>query len=127
MILADRFLPLAVATIAVSPWLLAGCAALGIDRAKEASVPLPSRPRLMAGSIAQLQYGRSAPFQVCAENTCPKPTRKNLATATHRLDSDTGAMPADPPTIVAAPSLDLSATLIRAEGDKAPVEPRPRP
>ena len=123
---ADRFLPLAVATIAVSTWLLAGCAALVIDRTEEASAPLRSRPRLVGGSIAQLQYGHGAPFQVCVGNTCPKPTRKSLATATHRLDSDTGAMPADPPTIVAAPSLDLSATLIRAEGDKAPGGPRPK-
>ena len=125
MNLVDRFLPLAVATIAVSPWLLAGCAALSIDRTKEASVPLPSRPRLIAGSIAQLQYGRRAPFQVCVGNTCPKPTRKSLASATPRSDTDSVEMSAVPPTIVAAPSLELPATLVRAEGDKAPVEPRP--
>jgi outer membrane protein OmpA-like peptidoglycan-associated protein len=35
-------------------------------------------------------------------------------------------MSAVAPTIVAAPSLELSATLIRAEGDQAPVEPRPK-
>jgi outer membrane protein OmpA-like peptidoglycan-associated protein len=121
---ADRFLPLAVATIAVSPWLLAGCAALVIDRAKEASAPLPSRPRLVGGSIAQLQYGHSAPFQVCVGNTCPKPTRKSLASATPRSDTAAVGMSAVPPTMVAAPSLELPATLI--EGNKAPVEPRPK-
>jgi outer membrane protein OmpA-like peptidoglycan-associated protein len=121
---ADRFLPLAVATIAVSPWLLAGCAALVIVRAKEASAPLPSRPRLVGGSIAQLQYGHSAPFQVCVGNTCPKPTRKSLASATPRSDTAAVGMSAVPPTMVAAPSLELPATLI--EGNKAPVEPRPK-
>lgn len=123
---AAHFLPLAVATIAVSPWLLAGCAALGIDRGKEASAPLPSRPGLISGSIAQLQYGHSAPFQICVGNTCPKPTRKSLASATPRSDTATVGMSAVAPTIVAAPSLELSATLIRAEGDQAPVEPRPK-
>lgn len=122
---AARFLPLAVATIAVSPWLLAGCAALGIDRGKEASAPLPSRPRLISGSIAQVQYGHSAPFQICVD-TCPKPTRKSLASATPRSDAATVGMSAVAPTIVAAPSFELSATLIRAEGDQAPVEPRPK-
>ena len=123
---ADRFLPLAVATIAVCPWLLAGCAALVIDRAKEASAPLPSRPRLVGGSIAQLQYGHTAPFQVCVGNTCPKPTRKSLASATPRSDTDSVRMSAVPPTIVAAPSLELPATLIRTEGNQVPIEPRPK-
>jgi outer membrane protein OmpA-like peptidoglycan-associated protein len=123
---AGHVLTLAVATIAVSPLLLAGCAALSIDRAKEPSAPLPSRPRLIGGSIAQLQYGHGAPFQVCVGNTCPKPTRKSLASAAPRSDTDTVGMSAVAPTIVAAPSLELSATLSRAEGDKAPVEPRPK-
>ena len=123
---ADRFLPLAVATIAVSPWLLAGCAALVIDRAKEASAPLPTRPRLVGGSIAQLQYGHTAPFQLCVGNTCPKPTRKSLASATPRSDTDSVRMSAVPPTIVAAPSLELPATLIRTEGNQVPIEPRPK-
>jgi len=123
---ADRFLPLAVANIAVSTWLLAGCAALVIDRAEEASAPLRSRPRLVGGSIAQLQYGHGAPFQVCVGSTCPKPTRKSLASATTRSDTAAVGMPTVPPTIVAAPSLELSATLIRAEGDKAPVESSPK-
>lgn len=126
MIRPDRLQLLAVATIAVSPWLLAGCAALSIDRSKEASAPLPSRPRLISGSIAQLQYGHSAPFQICIGNTCPKPTRKSLASATPRADTDTVGITAFPPTIVATPSLELAATSIRAEGDQAPVEPAPK-
>ena len=126
MIRADRLLPLAVAMIAVPPLLIAGCAALGIDRAKEASAPLPTRPRLIGGSIAQLQYGHSAPFQVCVGNTCPKPTRKTIVSATQRSDTDTAGMPATPPTIAAAPAPDVPATLIWAEGNKVPVEPRPK-
>jgi len=122
---ADRWLSLAVATIAVPPLLLAGCTAFGIDRAKEASTPLPSRPRLIGGSIEQLRYGKSAPFQICAGNTCPKPTRKTLAGATPRADADTTAMPIAAP-MIAAPSLELPAALIQPEGNGVPVEPRPK-
>lgn len=126
MIREDRWLSLAVATIAVPALLLAGCVALGIDRAKEASTPLPSRPRLIGGSIEQLRYGNSAPFQVCVGNTCPKPTRKTLASATQRSDTDAARMPADPPTIAAAPSLELPAALIQPDANQVPVEPRPK-
>jgi outer membrane protein OmpA-like peptidoglycan-associated protein len=120
---ADRWPSLAVATFAVSPLLLAGCAALGIDRVKEASIPLPSRPRLVSGSIEQLRYGKTAPFQVCAGNTCPKPTHKTLVGATTGSDADTTGMLIASPRI-AAPSLELPAALIQSDGNKVPVEPR---
>src|SRR5262249_25845867 len=101
MIRAERCLSLAVAPIAAPLLLLAGCAALGVDSAKVASIPLPSRPRLVGGSIEQLRYGKDAPFQVCAGNTCPKPTRKTLAGATPRSDADTTGMLTAPPRIAA--------------------------
>jgi outer membrane protein OmpA-like peptidoglycan-associated protein len=125
MIRAERWLPFAVATVAVPLLLLAGCAALGVDSAKVASTPLPSRPRLSGGSIEQLRYGKSAPFQVCAGNTCPKPTRKTLAGATPSSDADTTAMNTAP-TMIAAPSLELPAALVQPDDNEVPVEPRPK-
>ena len=122
---ADRLLRLAVATIAVSPLLLAGCAALSVDRPKEPIAQLPNRPGLVRLAIAQLQYGNSAPFQVCVGDACPKPTNKTLASATQRSNTDAVVMPADLPTI-AAPSLKPPATLVQAEVSKPPVEPRPK-
>jgi outer membrane protein OmpA-like peptidoglycan-associated protein len=119
----DRWPSLAVATIAVPLLLLPGCAALGIDRAKEAFTPLPSRPRLVSGSIEQLRYGKTAPFQVCAGNTCPKPTHKTLARATTGSDADTTAM-TTAPRMIASPALELPAALIQSDGNKMPVEPR---
>lgn len=122
---ADCFLRLAVATIAVSPLLLAGCAALSADRPKEPIAQLPNRARLVPLAIAQLQYGNSAPFQVCAGDACPRPTNKTLAGATESSNKDAVGIPADLPTI-AAPSLKPTATLIQAEVSKPPVEPRPK-
>ena len=122
---ADRFLRLAVATIAVSPLLLAGCAALSVDRPKEPIAQLPNRPGLVRPAIAQLQYGNSVPFQLCVGDACPKPTHKTLASATQRSTTDAVAVPADLPPI-AAPSLMPAATLVQAEASKPPVEPRPK-
>jgi outer membrane protein OmpA-like peptidoglycan-associated protein len=120
---ADRFLRLAVATIAVSPLLLAGCASLSVDRPKEPGAELPNRPGLVRLAIAQLRYGNSAPFQVCVGDACPKPTHKTLASATQRSTADAVVMSADLPPIAAA-SLKPTATLIQAEGSKPPVKPR---
>ena len=61
---ADRLLRFVVATTAASPWLLAGCAAFGIDRPKEPIARLPNRPTLVRLAIAQLQYGNAARFQI---------------------------------------------------------------
>jgi len=122
---AHHLLRLAVATIAVSPLLLAGCAALNIDRPKEPLAQLPNRPGLVRLAIAQLQYGNSAPFQVCVGDACPKPTSKTLASTTPRANTDAVVMPAEPPTI-AAPALKPLGTLVQAELSKPPVEPRPK-
>ncbi len=122
---ADRFLRLAVASIAVSPLLLAGCAALSVARPKEPIAPLPDRPGLVRPAIAQLRYGNGAPFQVCVGDACPKPTPKTLASATQRSNTDVDVLPADLPTI-AAPSLKLPATLIQAEVSTPPVKPSPK-
>ena len=73
---AGHVLRLAVATIAVSPLLLAGCAALSVDPPKEPIAQLLNRPRLTRLAIAQVQYGNSAPFEVCVGDACPKPTTK---------------------------------------------------
>ena len=112
---AGHFLRLAVATIAVSPLLLAGCAALSVDRPKEPIAQLLNRPKLARLAIAQVQYGNSAPFQVCVGDACPKPTNKTLASATQRSTTDAVVVPADLPAI-AAPSLMPAATLVEAEG-----------
>ena len=122
---ADHFLRLAVATIAVSPLLLAGCAALSVDRPKEPIAQLLNRPRLARLAIAQIQYGNSAPFQVCVGDACPKATHKTLASAKQRSNTDAVVVPADVPTI-AAPSLKLPATLTRADVSKPPVKPSRR-
>ena len=122
---ADRFLRLTVATIAVCPLLLAGCAALSVDRPKEPGAQLPNRPGPVRLAIAQLQYGNSAPFQVCVGDACPKATHKTLASAKQRSNTDAVVVPADVPTI-AAPSLKLPATLTRADVSKPPVKPRPK-
>ena len=125
MIRAAHSLQLAVATIAVSPLLLAGCGALSVDRSKEPIAQLPNRPGLARLAIAQLQYGNGAPFQVCVGDACPKPTKKILAIASHRSNADAVVMPADLSTI-AAPPLQPPAMLIQAEVGKPPVEPRPK-
>ena len=104
MIRAGHFLRLAVATIAVSPLLLAGCAALGVDRQARTHRTTAQPSRLVRLAIAQLQYGNSAPFQVCVGDACPKPTSKTLASATQRSTTDAAVVPADLPPIV-APSL----------------------
>jgi outer membrane protein OmpA-like peptidoglycan-associated protein len=121
---AHHLLRLTVATIAVSPLLLAGCAALNVDHPKEPLAQLPNRPGLVRLAIAQLQYGNSAPFQVCVGDACPKPTSKTLASTTPRSNTDV-VMPAELPTI-AAPALKPLATLVQAELSKPPVEPRPK-
>ena len=122
---AGHVLRLVVATIAVSPLLLAGCAALNVDRPKEPLAQLPNRPGLVRLAIAQLQYGNSAPFQVCVGDACPKPTSKTLASTTPRSNTDAVVMRAELPTI-AAPALKPLATLVQAELSKPPVEPRPK-
>ena len=122
---AHHLLRLTVATIAVSPLLLAGCAALNVDRPKEPLAQLPNRPGLVRLAIAQLQYGNSAPFQVCVGDACPKPTSKTLASTTPRSNTDAVVMRAELPTI-AAPALKPLATLVQAELSKPPVEPRPK-
>ena len=106
---AGHVLRLVVATIAVSPLLLAGCAALSVDRPKEPIAQLLNRPELARLAIAQIQYGNSAPFQVCVGDACPKPTNKTLASATQRSTTDAVVVPTDLPTI-AAPSLERPAT-----------------
>lgn len=118
---ADRFLRLTVATIAVSPLLLAGCAALSVDRPKEPIAQLPNHPRVVRLAIAQLQYGNSAPFQVCVGDACPKPTNKSLASATQRSNTEAVVMPADLPTI-APPLPKPAATLVQGEWSKPSVE-----
>ncbi len=122
---AGHVLRLAVATIAVSPLLLAGCAALSVDRPKEPIAQLLNRPRLARLAIAQIQYGNSAPFLVCVGDACPKPTNKTLASATQRSTTDAVVVPANLPPI-AAPSLMPAATLVQAEASKPTVEPRPK-
>jgi outer membrane protein OmpA-like peptidoglycan-associated protein len=119
---ADRLLRLAVATIAVSPLLLAGCAALGVDRPKEPIVQQPNRPSLDRLGIAQLQYGSGARFQVCAGDACPTRTNKTIASATQRSNTDAAAAAADPP-MIAAPSLTSAATLVQAEVREPAIEP----
>ena len=121
---AGHVLRLVVATIAVSPLLLAGCAALSVDRPKEPIAQLLNRPRLARLAIAQIQYGNSAPFQVCVGDACPKPTNKTLASATQRSTTDAVVVPAEPP--IAAPSLMPAATFVQAEASKPTLEPRPK-
>ena len=121
---ADRLLRLTVATVAVSPLVLAGCAALSADRPNEPIAQLPSRPRLVRLAIAQLQYGNSVPFRLCVGDACPTPTNKTLASATQRSNTDAVAIAADVPTI-AAPAPQPTATLIQAEASKPPVEASP--
>jgi outer membrane protein OmpA-like peptidoglycan-associated protein len=118
-----HFLQLTVATTAVSPLLLAGCAALSAHHPKQPIAHLSNRPGLVRLAIAQLQYGNGAPFQICAGDACPKPTNKTLASATQISSTDAVVMPADLPPI-AAPSLKPAATLIQAEMSKPPVESR---
>jgi len=125
MIRAGHFLRLAVATIAVSPLLLAGCAALGVDRQEEPIAQLLTRPRIARLAIAQIQYGDSAPFRVCVGDACPKPTHKTLASATQRSNTDAVVIPADLPTI-AAPPLQLPATLIQGEASQPPEKASPK-
>ena len=125
MIRAGHFLRLAIATIAVSPLVLAGCAALSADRPKESIAQPPNRPGLVRLAIAQLQYGNGAPFQVCVGDACPKPTSKSFANAIQRSNTDAVVIPAEVPTI-AAPALPPPATLIQAEASKPPVEVRPK-
>jgi outer membrane protein OmpA-like peptidoglycan-associated protein len=122
---AGHVLRIAVATIGVSPLLLAGCAALSVDRPKEPIAQLLNRPRLARLAIAQIQYGNSAPFQVCAGDACPKPTNKTRASATQRSTTDAVVVPANLAPI-AAPSLMPPATLFQAEASKPTVEPRPK-
>ena len=121
---AGHVLRLAVATIAGSPLLLAGCAALSVDRPKEPIAQLLTRPRLARLAIAQIQYGKSAPFQLCVGDTCPKPTNKTLASATQRSTTDAVVVPPEPP--IAAPSLMPATPLVQAEASKPTVEPRPK-
>ena len=105
---ADRFLRLTVATIAVSPLLLAGCAALSVDRPKEPVAQLPNRPGLVRLAIAQLQYGNSAPFQVCVGDACPKPTQQNPRERHTKIEhgrrSNAGRSTHDRRTLTQAPS-----------------------
>src|SRR5437762_3158552 len=96
---ADRFLWRALATVAVSPLLLAGCAALRIDHSKEVVAKLPSRYALVRRAIEQLKYGNSAPFQLCAGDACPKPTNKSLARATQTSNTDVVVMATALPAI----------------------------
>jgi outer membrane protein OmpA-like peptidoglycan-associated protein len=125
MIRAGHWLQLAAATIAVSPLLLAGCAALSADRPKASIAQLPNRPVLVRLAIAQLQYGNGAPFQVCVGDACPTPTSKTLASTTQRPNADAVLIPADFPTIAASP-LRPPATLIQADVSKPPVEADPK-
>lgn len=124
MSLAGHSLRLAVATIAVSPLLLAGCAALSVDRSNEPIAPPPNRPRLARLAIAQLRYGNSAPFQLCVGDACPTPTNKTFASATQGSNTDTVAIAADVLTI-AAPAPDPAATLLQAEASIPAVEASP--
>jgi len=122
---AGNFLRLAGAATAVAPWLLAGCAALSVDRPKEPIAQQSSRPWLARLAIAQLQFGNSAPFEVCVGTACPKPTSKTLASTAHGSNSDAAVMPAALPGI-AAPALRLPAPVVPAEVSKPPVEPPPK-
>src|SRR5206468_4925078 len=98
---ADRFLWPALVTVAVSPLLLAGCAALSVDHPKEVVANLPSRHALVRRAIEQLKYGNSAPFELCAGDACPKPTDKSFPRATQTSNADVVVMPAALPTIAA--------------------------
>ena len=122
---AHRFLRQTVATVAVSPLLLAGCAALSVDRPKEPLAQPRNRPGLVRLAIGQIQYGNSAPFEVCAGDACPKPTNKTRTSATQRSKTDAVVMSTERPTI-AAPALEPPATLVQAEVSKPPVEPSPK-
>ena len=119
---ADRLLRLAVATIAVSPWLLAGCAALSVDRPEEPIVQLANRPSLLRLAIAQLQYGNGARFQICGGGACPKRTGKTLTSAAQRSNADAVVVPINPPTHATLP-LVSTATLVQAELSKPAIEP----
>jgi len=116
----DRFLRFAMATIAVSPALLAGCAALTIHRAKEPIARVADRPRLIRLAVAQLQYGNNAPFQVCIGDACPQPTTKTRASAPQHSNADVVVVPVDLPTDATA-SPKPAAMLVRAETSQPPL------
>src|SRR5262245_18597894 len=118
---ADGFVRMTAAALAVSPLLLAGCVVLGVDRPEVTITQLPSRPRLMPGSIAQLPTGTGAAFRTCVEDACPKPTIKTLARVARISDADTATDPIAPPSDVA--SLPASTdTWIPADAGDAPLE-----
>jgi outer membrane protein OmpA-like peptidoglycan-associated protein len=119
---AGRSLRFAVATTAAAPWLLAGCAALGIDLPKAPIAQLPNRPSLVRLAIAQLQYGNGARFQICGGGACPKPTNKTLASATQRSSTDAVVVPSDPPMLV-TPPLTSTATFVQAEVNEPAIQP----
>lgn len=119
---AATVLRLPAATLAVSPLLLAGCVVLNVDRPKQSTAPLPSRPGLVVGSVAQLRYGNGAPYEVCVANACPKPTHKTLASATRTSQTDAIAPVAEAPTIAAIPFAP-PAPVVQARAIAAAVEP----
>src|SRR5947207_6505391 len=118
---ADRFLWLALATVAVSPLLLAGCAALRIDHSKEVVAKLPSRHALARRAIEQLKYGNAAPFEVCADDACPKPTDKTLTRATQTSNADVVVLATALPAIT--PSSKPPVAVIPPEENKPAAEP----
>jgi outer membrane protein OmpA-like peptidoglycan-associated protein len=118
---ADRFLWRALATVAVSPLLFAGCAVLRIDHSKEVVAKLPSRHALARRAIEQLKYGNAAPFEVCADDACPKSTDKTLTRATQTSNADVVVMAIALPAIT--PSSKPPVAVIPPEDNKPAAEP----
>ena len=105
---AGHFLRLAVATIAVSPLLLAGCAALSVDRPKEPIAQLLNRPRLARLAIAQIQYGNSAPFRGLCRGRLSQADQQNPRERHTKIEHgrrcSTGRSTHDRRTLAPAPS-----------------------
>ena len=110
---ADRLLRLAAATLAASPLLLAGCAALTVDRPTEPIAQRPNQPQPLRLAIAQLQYGNGARFQVCAGDTCPKPTSKTFPTAAPRSNTNAVVSAGHPPHESGQPCSTSPAMLVQ--------------
>ena len=119
---ASRFRWHALAIVAISALMLAGCAALGVDHPKEGVAQRPSRPALVRVAIEHLKYGNSAPFELCAGDTCPKPTTKSFTRAAQTSSTDLVVMPVALPTI-AASSPESPVALIPPDENKPAVEP----
>ena len=122
---SGRLLRLAAATLAASPLLLAGCAALTVERPAEPIAQRPSQPQPLRLAIAQLQYGNGAPFEVCAVDTCLRSTQKTFPTAAPTPGVNAVVTPVTLPQSGAA-LLESPTMLVPAEVSKPLVEPSPK-